>query len=1041
MVPVKNYYLMLDLDFDPAENRINVITDKISAKKKEWSANMRHTPNDLYSKACLDECGTDNKTDKITPKMMDQNERSRIAKEAQEIVTDSINSVLNTTYKSIAKVTNNEVESIAKTASDELKYRYGIPYKVKKDYVVKILRKKKITIDQSSSPQQKTNTRNNNNDPIKEFLSEPKNPLYKEYDNLYDFLSREYYKKDRINTNLPCDDYKTAAKDGLTKLLRNRKNNAEETYKKKHYELCKTVFENENRKAEYDNYLIYEQRKRILDDAIRNREIASAENLETMHSNYIEQLCSCKLTAAQATILLDAYCLKHKGKTFLPSSTSVNTESLSTIKTCRYCGAITDTAKRVKKCSKCGKNLFVICPGCQKEISISVNQNFCECGYDIRNIDKARALYDSAEDYIKKLDYDSAEKCIKEAEKKWPKNNESNDVKKSLEESRKEFGKFGENIKRINKAISDKRFFAARDEYSKLKQSIPEYSDPILEASVNDAIDRSNECLDELKKLQTSGNNDDEILKLCSDAMAECTDNNDINKIASRYSPQPPTNLKVNFDNNGSIITLNWVPSSSGGTNYIIVRKKDTLPLNVNDGDSLEVGVGMRSHTDKDTKEPGVCYYYAVYAKRAGIISRNSITNANNPVYCLTEPKGFTGTPQSKAVSLKWNSPPPSVVSVKLFRRSSGTDKETELEGIRNNQYNDSGLTDGCVYTYRLTYEFNINGRIERTESIISVTPDSPPQPIDEFYVEHEKDDRFTASWENPQNSKVVFYKSSNYPPFVCGDTVTETDLKNKMQVLAVTQLPQNNGEYKGTFMLTGDGITYITPVVLKSGNATIGKIVTARKGVNIKIKDIRNENGKITIYLDPSEPPEGLIKYIILSRPDRYVKSMQENDVAVERKTVLLKEYKNDERNSIILGAPEERDYYFTVFAEFKSGSEEGKDYSTGAERHFINKKEKINYTIRVSRDKVFMTFSSDKRQFHLPAIDICTSINFMPMIPEIANLLDSIDEQDVDGRLTKEILLDKNTPRNTYLRAFLRDRSLSGSYELDTSSDMKIK
>ena len=254
------------------------------------------------------------------------------------------------------------------------------------------------------------------------------------------------------------------------------------------------------------------------------------------------------------------------------------------------------------------------------------------------------------------------------------------------------------------------------------------------------------------------------------------------------------------------------------------------------------------------------------------------------------------------------------------------------------------------------------------------------------------------------------------------------------MTVLSVRNNPSTGDIFSATITHPDNSILYILPVVFKSGTGVIGQIGRARKGGNIIIKDVREVNGKITIWVNPQEPPEGLTKYIILSRPDKFVKDISERDV--ERKSVLLKQY--NMTKTIILDPPEKRNYYFTVYGEFKSKSGDIVDYSNGSEFLFkYGTKEKITYSISVSKKwsgerTLNLTFSSENKTFHMPEIDICTSTGFIPMFKEKANLIEKIPESDVNGNLSVNISLPRNTPKKTFVKAFLHDSSLTNSYEL---------
>ena len=1006
---VLNYYLMLDLDFYPLVEDENLIKQRIDEKKKEWSkgstnAALKHYKNYLDA------------LDDMNAQMLGpNNERKRVAQEAKTLIDEPLERKINFYKGSFTEFTPKIVTNIAKQASKELE-QSGIHYKIKEEYVKKILSEKGIKVnDDGSSSGSKLDVKAI----MDQHFAKPEGAdKFKKTANIYESLGK-FLDPKYANTKLPCKEYLNAINQRKADNFYKNAHNASHSDEEKLYALCENVFKSDETKADYDRFLIWQEKDSILKNAVTD--ITGGLMNDNLYSEYVKQLSKTGLNPKDASNLLEAYCIDKNAK-FTPSGDARS--SLKTWKTCRNCGAITDTANGAKGCSICGMNLFLKCPNCGADLSDSADQNFCKCGFDIRNIDKARALYNSAKEDIEKLDYDSVENCLKEAEIYWPKNNESESVKKLLDESRK---KFGIHIDEIKSAILEKRFFAAQKAYSSLKKLIPEYNDSALESKINDAISESDKYYQKAQSLT----NEKDILDLCSEAVEVCADNENLNKIASKYPPKPPENLQVTPDNVSQKIYLKWNKSPSEGTiYYIVVRKEDTVPLNVDDGERLG-RVGMCGYTD-DKIEPGVCYYYGIFTERAGNTS-NPLTNQNNPVYCLIEPAFIRGNPESNAVSLKWSRPPRGA-SVELFRSSAGSPEES-VAGISIEGYRDSGLENDREYTYRLRYVYIILGSKMPTSGITTnVTPVSPPEPIEEFRVVHVKDDQFSLFWKNPNNEQVTFYSSSEEPEYSFGDTVPKSDLEQVMTVLSVRNNPSTGDTFSATITHPDNSILYILPVVFKSGTGVIGQIGRARKGGNIIIKDVREVNGKITIWVNPQEPPEGLTKYIILSRPDKFVKDISERDV--ERKSVLLKQY--NMTKTIILDPPEKRNYYFTVYGEFKSKSGDIVDYSNGSEFLFkYGTKEKITYSISVSKKwsgerTLNLTFSSENKVFHLPEIDICTSTGFMPMFKEKANLIERIPESDVNGNLSVNISLPRNTPKKTFVKAFLQDSSLTNSYEL---------
>lgn len=70
-------------------------------------------------------------------------------------------------------------------------------------------------------------------------------------------------------------------------------------------------------------------------------------------------------------------------------------------------------------------------------------------------------------------------------------------------------------------------------------------------------------------------------------------------------------------------------------------------------------------------------------------------------------------------------------------------------------------------------------------------------------------------------------------------------------------------------------------------------------------------------------------------------------------------------------------------------------------------------------------LEFEAENKEFVLPAIDVMSAIGNTPMFKETATLFFSIPAQQVNGTLTIKIPLNKGLPKDTYIKAFLKEES----------------
>ena len=245
--------------------------------------------------------------------------------------------------------------------------------------------------------------------------------------------------------------------------------------------------------------------------------------------------------------------------------------------------------------------------------------------------------------------------------------------------------------------------------------------------------------------------------------------------------------------------------------------------------------------------------------------------------------------------------------------------------------------------------------------------------------------------------------------------------------------------ETTGTFQYAGDNLIYVAAIVVKSGSAVIGSIARASKGGAVKIKNVNLANGKILITVDT---PKDCTGFVVLYREDQFPNDL--SDAKSTRKYIPLKQCQYD--GGLLIDSNEPRNYYFSVFAEFRRDGE--KDYSVGTDYLFSNvAKQIITYSVNVVKrligaNSVELTFESENRKFLLPAIDVMSAVGVAPMFKNRAAMFYQIEEQQCDGSVTIRIPLDRNVAKDTFIKAFLIDEALQGKYQLKLKlkSDLKI-
>ena len=345
--------------------------------------------------------------------------------------------------------------------------------------------------------------------------------------------------------------------------------------------------------------------------------------------------------------------------------------------------------------------------------------------------------------------------------------------------------------------------------------------------------------------------------------------------------------------------------------------------------------VSMCSINDQNVM-PGVQYFYAVFAERAGVFS-NALAYKNE-VSNLFEISGVKIAAGDGLLQLNWE-PIADNASVNIERTDS-SGKITKLNCNSRSNFVDKELDNDKKYTYKifLTYAIGINKTNTKGVSI-SGTPTRPPLPIEKLVIKPVQGNEFQAEWENPEGSEIQFFYSTKKPEFLSGDLVPLSTLESTMSSLVVNK----SSATTGTFKYEGDELIYVIAVVVKSGSAVIGTISRASKGGTVKINNASLVNGKIMITLDLPKDATG---FVVLFRYDQFPDDI--SDTNTTRKYIPLKQYQYD--GGLVIDSNESENYYFSVFAEFRRDGES--DYSTGTDYLFSNvAKETITYSISVNK------------------------------------------------------------------------------------------
>lgn len=991
-----NWYVVLELEFDPPVEDEQIITTKIDERAKFWSTHF----NDF-------KLGAQYRTwhqniPQIKKDMIGGNNiRKQLSLDACVIVYAPVDKLLKTIGRK-GNINVDEGEKISKKLKlsiDVVKKRalaLGIKWdesSTATDYQV-VYDKYYKTKPQGSSSFE------NMNQMLVTFTVA----------NLYEFLYANTIVK---NANkLPCETLRQRAKE--KKQAEFYKPDSISGTGSKLCGQCDIAFKDENSKKAYDAYLDYLKRKAIL-DYIKSIADISGDLSSEQSDEFIGQLTQIFKDRKLSEDVLTAFYKIEK----ISYRTNTSENKNNDLKICR-CGCINDVSNGRKVCSNCGLSLVIKCPECSTENDANIK--VCKCGFKFENIDIALALCEQAEIAISSLDFSIANTYIADANQYWPNNSKAQDLKSRLTESEQRVGK---EVAKMREAINKKRYVEVRNKYVSIQKKFVGYSDSVLELEFADAIKKAENLFNQAKNTRK----EKEVLELCASAYEICSDLPGIKELI----PAPPcvSGLIIKDNSNTKANTITWDAVSDKSIRYSVVRSTNNWIQNLTDGDIIFRG-SANCYSDMDIN-PAVIYYYNVFAERAGVFSQGATDNIQK-IINLFEITNVNITPSDASLNITWNALP--LNSTAEIYEVSETGGKKLIATSQSDCYLISGLSNNHRYTYHINLAYSVDGNHKTTKGVtLSATPDCPPQPIDTLTVKSCNDDSFEAVWIDNGAIDVRLFCSPNKPKYNLGEIISISNIEKKMRPLqqnplsARTRQQLKPNEKGAMFYHSGTETMYIVAIAIKSGTGIFGSLARASKGEKVNIKSIRPVNGQINIYVDA---PMNATGFVVLHRFDQFPSDI--GDSKTFRKYIPLKQYKLN--SALVLDLLEAKKYYFTVFSEFKIDGE--KEYSSGADYLFDNEqKENITYSIVVNKklfgeSSVVLIFEAENSTFQLPDIDVMSAVGNTPMFKNSAKLLHSIPAQQVDGCCQVRIPFPKNLAKDTYIKAFFKDEKMQAGNQL---------
>lgn len=854
-----NYFILLELPFDPPESDTNKINEAIAKKQAQWS---RDQSNPVKKAKASEYLAALEDMKKV---MLDQAARKQEAAKAKQIKdgkAKELEAKLSLYRAKGDELSDKDLRQLVKVfgafgfTADEIKKKFGSG------------NKKKEKID-PSEVLDKAQARN-----IQNFMQQ----LDMKDKTLYDFLGLA----PTSSYNQLCEAADSMKKKILAKGDKTGRDNAVQSL----CGLCVVIFKDAASKRKYDNYVNL-TKYRAVNEAVDELALSNQKRIEPKMKEGLIDIAvgQYHLSVSDASVYINHYC-EYMGYA-LPENKIV----------CGLCG--TENPAGTTNCVKCGKPLIILCPACSAENNNSAKV-CAKCGFDLTKMDKAIELLRQAKQKYAEKALEEAERLVKEAKAYWPNHADVLSLEKTIQDQRKQAA---DTIAAIMKDIQDKKLYSAQTKIDQAKAS--GFSiDPSVANKVTTTIKEIESQLAVMRN--ASGDNAFTIAMKLTELV---TDSDELNQSLKKFPPEEVpvlTSMRV-----GDEITLTWKPSPSiGDISYLVVRKDNTYPNGPTDGTLVYSGKEL-VYTDSNAPK-NVVLYYSVFAVRIGVYSK--ATRLDEAVAIVEKVTNFKAIGGDEMVTLSW-AKAPTVTEIRLYKycgyerpqddSAYETVPCTRLDGILINR-----LTNGTNYWFAISAGHTLNGKTFFSEKVyLSAVPQKPAKPLQNFSVQL-IDEVFQAKWSQSEWDVILFY-SKQKPEYAVGTIYDLNELLNKYEKIDINLKSLTEAEFRINFV----GECYIVPGIINASNVILNTASYISSVPGVKDVSFDLNSAATEMYVNFTWPKK-IDRSLLIYRMDSYPTGI--NDPLAHKVECSKRQYEANE--GILITNPAKGTYYAEVYTYFES-------------------------------------------------------------------------------------------------------------------------
>jgi hypothetical protein len=901
----QNYYLLLELPYDPPEHNYDNIKKAIQKKRSLWTRRLSNAKYRSEAEEFL------RLIERMDEDLKDHSFREAEARSAKELKDKETKQKEKEKYEKLDEIILilSKKGYILEDEIDRIQKDFGFTQSEINTKIVSVpIKKNKSGAKRKSTTNGRPSLTKEKMKSICDLLDKLiEEPRVGKVATLYDLLELSESTGEKELYDKANKEYRLLSSKGAV--------SGELLSKKDALSQALTVFKDEETRLKYDESL----RMKRFEKVAEYIKVAgcTGELEKSVYEELKTQAMNEGLPLADAEMRIKRVC-DEENVSIITKQQQENKPKVE-IEQCGYCGLV-NKAKGVS-CTGCGQPLKVTCKKCNATFPSS-SKHCSNCGISHVAVYFQDQYLKRAEWSLMNKDYITAQEMVEKAKYYW---NGRDDIKALSNKIDNVFKQIEQQTQKIEEFMKDAKFYSAERELTGLKRLNPYLETiPAMERNISRQINSAEALLTKAKVAST----DKEKLSFLHSSLEESADCTAALTELSKFPPEPPKEVRAGITQEA--IKLEWnTPYKKEDVTYEIYRQEGSQPAN-KIADTVNC-----TFVDKKA-EAGKRYCYYIQTKRGSKVSaKSSITGS---LMRTAEVDSLRAEVHEEGIQLSWKSP--GKTKIEIWRKEGslpqGRGDGMKVNGVKQQDVLDKNVEKDKEYGYLVLVQYeDQQGRpfFSKGVSIMSVHTTAA---IGNISVDEQKD-MINFNWTPPAVGNVkLFYSDFPFDKYKPNECWSYSTIAREAGNELVDSVSEGNASKVRNF----SGILHVLPV-LKIGNcAVIGESFVLQSVQPVsKVVGKREENDLILQWKWPEDTQKVTIRYSEKSFQDPAAEERECSRFSYEN----FNGYKIDSIN-------EKQDIFVTLFI---TEEWDGEKYYSKPVQYLYTEREpmEIRYSIAVQR------------------------------------------------------------------------------------------